>query len=218
MVKQYRTIYEGGSGEVVEKKSRFIVHTQHVASEEEALAFVESIRRKYWDARHNCYAFCIGKQDQIQRCSDDGEPAQTAGRPILSVLSGEKLCDSIIVVTRYFGGTLLGTGGLVRAYGSAAALGVADSVVIDKYLADKIQVITDYTMIGKVQYLIGQEGYTTLESEYGEQVRMVLLIPVEDSENVWDAITECTNGQAVLSREGRTYFAVVNKEVLLFEE
>mgnify|MGYP002627215103 CR=1 FL=1 len=117
----YITIADGGEAEIVEKKSRFIAHTAHVESEEEAMAFIEYIRKKYWDARHNCHAFSIGTGIPVTRCSDDGEPAQTAGKPILEVITGRQIRNAVIVVTRYFGGTLLGTGGLVRAYTAAAA-------------------------------------------------------------------------------------------------
>ncbi len=116
----YKTIYENGEGEVIEKKSRFIAIAAPVQSEEEATAFVESIRKKYWDARHHCYAYILGEKKEIRRMSDDGEPTGTAGKPILDLIEGGDLTNTIIVVTRYFGGTLLGTGGLARAYSSAA--------------------------------------------------------------------------------------------------
>ena len=116
MVEHYKIIYEGGEGELVEKKSRFIAQIAPVKTEEEALAFVEEIRRQHWNARHHCYAYIIGERGQTARCSDDGEPSQTAGKPMMDVLEGEELHDVCAVVTRYFGGTLLGTGGLVRAY------------------------------------------------------------------------------------------------------
>ena len=115
----YKILWEGGMGELIEKKSRFIATTEPVATEEEAAAFVERMRRKYWDARHNCYAYVLGEQGRVQKCSDDGEPSQTAGRPMLDVLLGEGVRNICVVVTRYFGGVLLGTGGLVRAYSGA---------------------------------------------------------------------------------------------------
>ncbi|MFR5726940.1 MAG: IMPACT family protein [Clostridium sp.] len=119
MVESYKIVYEGADGELVEKKSRFIAQIRPVASEEEAFAFIEEVRKKYWDARHHCYAYIIGERAQTARCSDDGEPSQTAGKPMMDVLAGEGLHDVCAVVTRYFGGTLLGTGGLVRAYSGA---------------------------------------------------------------------------------------------------
>ena len=119
-MKEYKIVYCGGEGEIVEKKSRFIATVKPVDSEEEASAFIAEMKKKYWDARHNCSAFVIGEHNEIQRSSDDGEPAGTAGHPMLDVLLGEGIHNTAVVVTRYFGGTLLGTGGLIRAYTNAA--------------------------------------------------------------------------------------------------
>ena len=115
----YRIVYEGGEGEIIEKKSRFIATVRPIETEEEAIEFIAKMKKKYWDARHNCYAYVAGKNQELQRCSDDGEPNGTAGRPMLDVLLREEIHDAVVVVTRYFGGTLLGTGGLVRAYQKA---------------------------------------------------------------------------------------------------
>ena len=115
----YKVLLEGGQGEYVEKKSRFIATFRRCENLEEAMAFVEEMKKQYWDARHNCYAFCIGSRGELTRCSDDGEPAGTAGRPMLEVLTREEIRNAAVVVTRYFGGVLLGTGGLVRAYTQA---------------------------------------------------------------------------------------------------
>ena len=116
MLEEYRTIYQGGEGELIEKKSRFIATVRLVKSEEEALAFIEEMRKKYWNATHNCFAYVIGERKEIMRCSDDGEPQGTAGKPMLDVLLGEELYNTAVVVTRYFGGTLLGAGPLTRTY------------------------------------------------------------------------------------------------------
>ena len=128
----YRVVYQGGEGEIVEKKSRFIATVKPVESEEEAVAFINEMKKKYWDARHNCSAFVIGEHQELTRCSDDGEPAQTAGRPMLDVLLKEGITNVAVVVTRYFGGVLLGTGGLVRAYQKAVQEGLAASQIIEK--------------------------------------------------------------------------------------
>ena len=126
----YRVVYEGGEGEIVEKKSRFIATVRPVETEEEAVAFINEMKKKYWDARHNCSAFVIGSRQEVTRCSDDGEPAQTAGRPMLDVLLREGITNVAVVVTRYFGGVLLGTGGLVRAYQSATQAHLTDSTAL----------------------------------------------------------------------------------------
>ena len=145
MSDHYKILWEGGQGELVEKKSRFIATTEPVETEEEALAFIERTRKKYWDARHNCFAYCIGDKNQLQRCSDDGEPSQTAGRPMLDVLLGAEVHNICVVVTRYFGGTLLGTGGLVRAYSGAVQEGLSNSTIVEKCLGRQLDITTDYT-------------------------------------------------------------------------
>ncbi len=156
MLDQYKTVLEGGTGEITEKKSRFIATVRPVSSEEEALAFLEEIRKKYWDARHNCYAYSVGMNREYTRCSDDGEPSGTAGRPMLDVILGEDIYNVAVVVTRYFGGVLLGTGGLVRAYSKAVQEGFRESRIIEKKHGICLTVTTDYTGIGKIQYIAGE--------------------------------------------------------------
>ena len=140
-----KILYKGGTAEIEVKKSRFIANLKSVESEEEAAAFIAEIKKKYWDARHNCQAFTIGMNHELTRCSDDGEPAQTAGRPMLDVLLGEDVHNACVVVTRYFGGTLLGTGGLVRAYSGAVKEGLAASEIVEKKRAFEMKIVTDYT-------------------------------------------------------------------------
>ena len=217
MVNEYRTVYEAGRGEVVEKKSRFIADVVHVESEEEALAFIESIRKKYWDARHHCFAYSIGTERPILRFSDDGEPSGTAGKPILEVLTGEGLCNSLIIVTRYFGGTLLGTGGLVRAYTASAQEGVRDAIIADKKLAGRLLVTCDYTWVGKLQYMAAQSGYETLSSDYSDVVRTELLVPVEEIGSFTKKLAEATGGQVVPEDLGRIYYAVPEGICVTFE-
>lgn len=149
MIDQFRTVYRGGTGEIVEKKSRFIATVRLVESEEEALSCLEALRKKYWDARHNCFVYIIGENQETVRCSDDGEPSGTAGRPMLDVVQGAGLRNVLVVVTRYFGGTLLGTGGLVRAYSQAVQEGLANSVLIDEICGVRLLIETDYNGIGK---------------------------------------------------------------------
>ena len=163
-MEQYKTVLEGGTGEIVEKKSRFIATVRPVKNEEEALAFLEEMRKKYWDARHNCYAYSIGKNREFTRCSDDGEPSGTAGRPMLDVILGEDIYNVAVVVTRYFGGVLLGTGGLVRAYSKAVQEGLAGSIVIEKKKGISLKVTTDYTGIGRIQYIAGERQIPILDS------------------------------------------------------
>lgn len=217
MLESYRTIYKGREREIVEKKSRFIATVRLVESEEEALSFIEEMRKKYWDARHNCYAYTIGSNRELTRCSDDGEPSGTAGRPMLDVLLGENLYNTAVVVTRYFGGVLLGTGGLVRAYSAAVQEGLRASTVIEKVRGIVLSVTTDYTGIGKLQYIAGERGLPILESEYTDKVVLKLLVPFAQTEAVQKAVTESSNGRAIMEKEREVYFAEADGEVKVFE-
>ena len=216
MTESSRIVYRGGTGEITEKKSRFIADIRPVSTEEEALAFIEEIRKKYWDARHHCYAYILGERGQQSRCSDDGEPAQTAGRPMLEVLLGEDVHNVCAVVTRYFGGTLLGTGGLVRAYSGAVKEGLLASAVVEKKRAFRMEVGTDYAGVGKIQYILGQQGITVLDSSYTDRVDFSLLVPAAECEGLKEAITEGTNGGAKIQIGDEVWFGVYNKEVILF--
>lgn len=210
MPENHKIMYQGAEGEIVEKKSRFIATCTPVHSEEEALEFIEAVRKKYWDARHHCFAYVLGEKNELVRCSDDGEPQGTAGKPILNVLMGSEVHDTLIVVTRYFGGVLLGTGGLVRAYSEAAKEGLASSVIITKMYGVKLEIQTDYTGLGKIQYILGQRGIQILESEYTDAVRLEVLLEEEVKNQVCAEITEGTNGQAFLNILEECWFAKVD--------
>ena len=217
MLSQYKTVYRGGEAEIIEKKSRFIATVKPVKSEEEAIEFIESMKKKYWNATHNCSAYVIGEHFQIQRCSDDGEPSGTAGKPMLDVLLGEEIHDVVVVVTRYFGGTLLGTGGLVRAYAGATKEGLSASKVITKMHGQKIFVQTDYTGLGKIQYILGQRGLTILNSIYTDKVELEVLLPEAEIQGVIAEIREGTNGQAKMELQEECYFANIDGEMVIFE-
>ena len=216
MMEAYKILYQGGEAELVEKKSRFIATTRPVKTEEEAGAFVEEMKKKYWDARHNCYAYVIGERGQLCRCSDDGEPAQTEGRPMLDVLLGEGVRDACVVVTRYFGGTLLGTGGLVRAYSGAVQEALRHSVIVEKIPGKRLRIITDYNGIGKIQYAAAQLGITVLDTEYTEQVEMSLMAPLSLAQQLIAQVTERTGGKARIEDGGTCYYGLVQGEVLQF--
>ncbi len=212
----YKILYRGGEGQIVEKKSRFIATTRPVESEEEAAAFVEEMRKKYWDARHHCSAYVIGERGQTARCSDDGEPAQTAGRPMLDVLLGEEIRNICVVVTRYFGGTLLGTGGLVRAYSGAVREGLKASVVLEKRPGKRLVITTDYNGIGKLQYAAANMGIPFLDTQYTDQVTATVMAPVSRAEAFAKQITEKTNGRAVIEEDGMAYYGELEGEIILF--
>lgn len=212
----YRVVYTGGEGEIVEKKSRFIATVRPVKSEEEATAFIGEMKKKYWDARHNCSAFVIGSRQEMTRCSDDGEPAQTAGRPMLDVLLREGITDVAVVVTRYFGGVLLGTGGLVRAYQAATQAGLAASKIIEKRQGRKLVIHTDYNGLGKLQYFFGQQQTAVLNTEYAADVVLTILVPMEQCDSVTKAITEQTNGAAQMEWGETVVYALIDKNVEIF--
>ena len=205
-----RILLEGGEGEIVEKKSRFIATVRKVESEGEAVAFIEEMKKKYWDARHNCSAFVIGRRAELTRCSDDGEPSGTAGRPMLEVLLGEGIRNVAVVVTRYFGGTLLGTGGLVRAYTQAVKEGLAASTIGIERAGYEILIETDYNGVGKLQYVMGQRGIEPVNSEYGADVKFTLIIPVEKSAELEKVMVEATAGKVKWTKRKELYF--IDKE------
>ncbi len=172
-------VVDNGRGEIVEKKSRFIAHVFSIKTEDEATTIINQIKKKYWDARHNCFAYVIGDKGEIQRFSDDGEPQGTAGKPILEVITSRDLTNVLVVVTRYFGGVLLGTGGLVRAYQGATIEGLANATlgeIIDGLTAN---IEFEYTNLGKIQYICEADNIQIDETDYTEKVHMALTIEKE---------------------------------------
>lgn len=202
----YRILAEGGEGEITEKKSRFIATLRPVESEEEALAFLEEMRKKYWDARHNCYAYVLGAKGETVRFGDDGEPGGTAGRPMLEVLLGEGIRNVAVVVTRYFGGVLLGTGGLVRAYTQAVKAGLEQARTAWMRCGCRLNVETDYNGVGKILYLLGQREIEVGHAEYGETVCLQITAPRELEGALRREIAEATNGRASVELVGETYY------------
>lgn len=202
----YKIVYQAGEGEIVEKKSRFIAYIAPAESEEEAVAFIESIRKKHYDARHNCPAFIIGRNQELTRCSDDGEPSGTAGKPILEVLLSAGLTNTVVVVTRYFGGTLLGTGGLVRAYTQAVQEALLHTGIATMRYGAVISIQTDYTDLGKIQYLLGSKEIPILNSEYTDKVILKIQIPEENATSLMKELTENTAGRAVMEIQEKGYY------------
>ena len=210
-------VLKNGTGEIEEKKSRFIAHVYNVSSDGEAEQYINAVKKKYWDARHNCSAFVIGKRQELTRCSDDGEPAGTAGRPMLDVLLKENIHNAAVVVTRYFGGVLLGTGGLVRAYQQATKAGLSASEIIEKKDGAVLFIRTDYTGIGRLQYLFAQEKITVMDTAYEADVLVKAVIPENDKKRIEKTIIEQTNGTAKLEWGDEVTFAEYDGEVLLFK-
>ncbi|MCR5209833.1 MAG: YigZ family protein [Lachnospiraceae bacterium] len=202
----YRILMGEASGEYEEKKSKFIAVMRPVSSEQDALDFIAEIKKKRWDARHNCSAFVLGKNNELTRCSDDGEPSGTAGRPMLEVLTGSGIHDVAVVVTRYFGGVLLGTGGLVRAYTQAVknALESADTGV----MRDGCRVVMNfpYRDIDTVKKYVEAEGVTTEQEDYLENVRFTCIFPEENYEKGVKDLVDKTGGRIIFSEPERCSF------------
>lgn len=203
---KYNILAECGVGEIEEKKSKFIANFRLVETEEQAMDFIEEMKKKYWDARHNCSAFIIGRKAELVRCSDDGEPSQTAGRPMLEVLMGAGLRNAAVVVTRYFGGTLLGTGGLVRAYTAAVQEGLKNSRIARMRYGVELMVDTDYNGIGKLQYIMGKRGIPIRNTEYADTVKLWVLAPYEEAEGLEKEIIQATSAKAKITRLKSDYY------------
>lgn len=199
MLDSYIQLVKGGEGEIVEKKSRFIGQIKPVSSEEEAYAFVEQIKKKHYDARHNCFAFSIGEDMPLLRFSDDGEPQGTAGKPILEVINGSGIHNICIVVTRYFGGTLLGTGGLVRAYTDASkeALKNCETKLMQRLIP--VDIKSNYTDMGKIQYILNTAKINIISTDFAEDVLIKAQLPVDVSNKIQADITEATGARAIIT-------------------
>ncbi len=208
MAGEYLTIRGSGKGEYVEKKSRFLGLAVHVESEEEAAGYLEKIRKQYYDARHNCYAWIIGEQKEKIRSSDDGEPSGTAGQPILKVLEGSGCTNVMIIVTRYFGGTLLGTGGLVRAYTRASREALEDAPLVRMCLCDRYTVTIDYSFLDRVLYYLRQAGIAPDDQIYSDRVGIVLTTRADVTAGVRERIVSLTGGSALFEEAGQDFYPV----------
>ena len=211
-----KIIYKNGTDEIVEKKSRFIANVLKVESEEQAVDIINNMKKKFWDARHNCYAYIIGNNNEVQKFSDDGEPSGTAGKPIMDIILSEKIHNCLIVVTRYFGGTLLGTGGLIRAYQEASKKGIAQSEVIDAIEGVSAYIDTDYNNMGKIQYICAEQNVLIEDIEYTDKVHIKLLIPKEYYMQFVHIITDRFSGNVEVIENGeQKYSKMASGEVIL---
>ncbi len=217
MLKKYKTILNQAEAEIVEKKSRFIATVRPVKTEEEARSFIDEMKKKYWNATHNVSAYQIGDRNEIQRCSDDGEPQGTAGKPVLDVLIGENIKNTAVVVTRYFGGTLLGTGGLVRAYGKSAKEGILSAGIAEMILYRKFSIVTDYPTSGKIQYEVLQDGHIIHDTIYTENVEFIVLVEIDYAENFYNKMIDISNGKAEITSINDIYGVWLNGNLELKE-
>lgn len=207
-MQQYKTIKQYGESEIIEKKSRFLGKIKKVETEEEALLFIEQIKKQYWDARHTCFAYIIGTKGETLRCSDDGEPSGTAGKPMLEVLKNQELRNVVVAVTRYFGGVLLGSGGLVRAYTQAAQEALKEAGICTMTPMSVMSIRTDYNAVGKIKYLLAQEEMPVLNEEYTADVVLTMAVPVTEEARMIKKMTEATNGKGMIEKKESIFMAL----------
>jgi len=209
MLPHYYTVKDYGEHEINIQKSRFIAQMKRAATEEEAQEFIQMIKKKHWNATHNCSAYLIGEHDQIQKANDDGEPSGTAGVPILEVLKKRHLKDTVVVVTRYFGGIKLGAGGLIRAYGKATSEGLDAVGIVERKLVLIVHVKIDYTWLGKIEKeLRADSPYKIKEIHYLDIVEIEVFVEESNVEIFTEWMVELTNGQC----------NIVNGETVYLEE
>ena len=205
MLPKYDTVKGYGENEIVIEKSRFIAHVARTETEEEAQEFIQNIKKAHWNATHNCSAYMIGEHDQIQKANDDGEPSGTAGVPILEVLKKKHLKDTVVVVTRYFGGIKLGAGGLIRAYSKATSEGINATGVVQRKLMRIISTKIDYTWLGKLENELRSSVYPIKEIHYLDNVVIDTYVEEEQTENFTEWMIELTNGQGEISNGDLVY-------------
>ena len=202
----YKTVLKENTAELIEKKSRFIAAVMPAKTEEEALWFINKKKKEHYDATHNTYAYIV-RENNIARFSDDGEPGGTAGLPMMEVLKKEGLFDVVVVVTRYFGGTLLGAGGLVRAYSKSAKMGIDAAEIVIMLTVKSFCVECSYDMFGKVKYLVENNDYILDSIDYGEAVNVNVSVKTELTDRFIKEVVDVTNGTAVITEIGENFIA-----------
>ncbi|MBP1934662.1 YigZ family protein [Ammoniphilus resinae] len=206
MLDRYLTIKGYGETEIEINRSRFICYVERAETEEMAQSFIAGIKKKHWDATHNCSAYLIGETDHIQKADDDGEPSGTAGKPILEVLKKNHVKDCVVVVTRYFGGIKLGAGGLIRAYGKGASAALRAGQVVERVLHDRLSIRIDYTFLGKVENALRSQQEVILEEiAYTDAVTVHVLVPKGKDSTFVEWMTDLTSGQAVVTKGDNHY-------------
>ncbi|TXK82534.1 YigZ family protein [Paenibacillus sp. N3.4] len=213
MLAHFKTVQSYGSSEIIIKKSRFIGHAKPVYSEEEAILFIEAIKKEHKVATHNCSAYVIGERDQIQKQSDDGEPSGTAGKPILEVIKHQGLKNIAVVVTRYFGGIMLGAGGLIRAYTDGAVVGIEAAEPIYKVNHQQVLIEVDYTWYGKLENELRNQGMLLGEIQFTDKVTVTCFPLAAEAESFMSWATDVTQGQSVIISGEHAY--IVHKNLPL---
>ena len=215
-MKEIKTVFKEVSAETVVKKSRFLTTIVPVLSQEDANLMINDIKRRYPDASHHCFAYVIGTKNPIMKCNDDGEPSKTAGKPMLDILLSQELTDILVVVARYFGGTLLGTGGLVKAYQGAVIDALNQSILIKKQIGTKVLVKTDYNSIGKIRFYLEQEQITLFNTSYTDIVAIEVILLPNQIDIFIKKIAELTNGSAILNLGDTITFTSLDGQIIFF--
>lgn len=210
----YKSIHQYGRNELIINKSKFIGTAVPVESEEKAIEFIDEIRKEFRDASHNCYAYVIGENKNIQRYSDDGEPSGTAGMPILNVISQENLVNVAVVVTRYFGGVLLGTGGLARAYTKGCKIALENGEIVDKDLYYDVFFNLNYTLLGKMENELLKNGFIVKDKIYSENVEFQLIVRDDETDRIISLINEVTAGKAEVNIGQAAYYSIKDGKII----
>ncbi len=213
MKNTYNILYSGGSGKIEEKKSVFIADVRPVHSEGEITSFMDEVKKKYWDASHHCYAYVLSGDPAPKKFSDAGEPSGTAGKPILDVIEGNSLHDTMIIVTRYFGGTLLGTGGLVRAYQAAAKSCLEHSTITERHDGILLTYVIDYDFYGKLQKMAEKEPVYLLNPDFSDKIKLSIAVDKSIYTNIIDKVEELSAAKASLINKEEIYFTDINGKV-----
>jgi len=210
MCDEFYTVANASESIYIVKKSKFISNVVPVTSSAEAEDYIEKFRKKYWDATHNVYAYSVGLKSEIHRCSDDGEPSGTAGKPVLEVIKSRDVKNVLIVVTRYFGGILLGASGLIRAYSESASRGLENSKIVKNIKCNVYQISTDYTMLGKLQWELNQKNILIKDINYAEDVKMKIYVPTSYTIDIMKHILDLTSGTADVKFMGNEFIVQDN--------
>jgi len=210
----YKSIHQFGRDEIIINKSKFICSVLPIVCEEEAIAFIDKIKKEFKEASHNVYAYVIGQNTNVQRFTDDGEPSGTAGMPILNAINQENLKNVVVVVTRYFGGVMLGAGGLVRAYSKSAKIGLENGIIVDKRLYHEISTTIEYTMLGKVENDLAKNNFVIKDKKYGENVDIIVLAKDEELDKLNNLFNEVTSGKAQIIMGQSSYYSIKDEKIV----
>ena len=210
-----KEVFQEGRGEWVDKKSRFIGRLIYVKSEDEVNQILDGIRKEHYSARHHCYAYILGDHGQIKRFSDDREPSGTAGKPILEVLERAQLSNALLVVIRYFGGVLLGTGGLVHAYQNSARIAVENSILVERFQGFLCKIEMEYGLLGKIQHLLKEEEIEILSSMYQEKVILEIALLPEQEVQLSTKLKSIFAGDDCMERIKPISFAIMDGSVII---